>query len=82
MVFFWSNEEGEPIHVHIAIRKISPNATKVWLTRGGGCILADNRSRIPSVELNKIMDVIGDSHSIICDEWKEFFEVDTIAFYC
>lgn len=32
-VFFWSNENNEPIHVHIT--KGQPNAasTKVWLTK-------------------------------------------------
>ena len=27
-VYFWSNEDGEPIHVHVAKGKPSPNATK------------------------------------------------------
>lgn len=37
-VYFWSNENGEPIHVHIAKGKPTPNATKIWLTKSGGCI--------------------------------------------
>ncbi len=45
-VFFWSNENEEPIHVHIAKGKPSPNATKIWLTRAGGCIVASNGSKI------------------------------------
>ncbi|WP_333651561.1 DUF4160 domain-containing protein, partial [Lacrimispora sp.] len=47
-VFFWSNENGEPIHVHVAKGKPSPNATKIWLTRAGGCIVANNGSKIPT----------------------------------
>ncbi|MGN0987043.1 MAG: DUF4160 domain-containing protein [Otoolea sp.] len=43
-VYFWSNEFGEPIHVHISKGKPSQNATKVWLTRSGGCIMANNGS--------------------------------------
>ena len=35
-VFFWSNENGEPIHVHVCKDVPSPNATKLWLTREGG----------------------------------------------
>lgn len=46
-VFFWSNENGEPIHVHIAKGKPTPNAAKVWIAKSGGCILANNGSNIP-----------------------------------
>lgn len=53
-VFFWSNENGEPIHVHIAKGKPTSNATKVWLTKSGGCILANNGSNIPQKELNEL----------------------------
>jgi len=35
-VFFWSNENNEPIHVHIAKGKPTSNATKVWITSLGG----------------------------------------------
>jgi len=33
VVFFWSNEAGEPIHVHIGIVNPFANATKVCLTK-------------------------------------------------
>lgn len=53
-VYFWSNEQGEPIHVHISKGKPSPNGTKIWLTRNGGCIVAGNGSNIPKKELNEL----------------------------
>lgn len=81
-VFFWSNENGEPIHVHIAKGKPSPNATKIWLTRSGGCILANNGSKIPQKELNELMEFISAQFFLICSEWKKFFLVDDIYFYC
>ena len=28
IVYFWSNEEGEPIHVHVSKGSPTPNATK------------------------------------------------------
>ena len=34
-VYFWSNENGEPIHVHVSKGKPTPNATKIWLTKSG-----------------------------------------------
>jgi 2,4-dienoyl-CoA reductase-like NADH-dependent reductase (Old Yellow Enzyme family) len=49
-VYFWSNENYEPIHVHVSKGKPFQNATKIWLTRDGGCILASNGSNIPSKE--------------------------------
>lgn len=81
-VFFWSNENGEPIHVHIGNGKPTPNATKVWITKAGGCILASNGSKIPTNELNELMDIIAAQHFIICRAWKEHFLVDEIKYYC
>ncbi len=81
-VFFWSNENNEPIHVHVAKGKPSPNATKIWLTRDGGCILANNGSDISTKELNELMGFISAQFFLICTEWKKFFLVDAIEFYC
>ena len=50
-VFFWSNENDEPIHVHVTKGKPNANATKIWLTKNGGCIIADNKEHIPVKEL-------------------------------
>lgn len=47
----WSNENNEPIHIHISKGKPTPNSTKVWLTKSGDCILANNKSKNPSKEL-------------------------------
>ena len=82
IVYFWSNEEGEPIHVHISKGKPSPNATKIWLTKTGGCIVANNGSKIPNRELNELMECISAQFFLICAKWKQFFVVDTISFYC
>ena len=32
-----------------------PNATKVWITKSGDCILSNNNSKIPENDLNKIL---------------------------
>lgn len=82
LVFFWSNENFEPIHVHLSKGKPSPNATKVWLTASGGCITANNSSRIPLNELNDMLEIIAAQHFLICEEWKNHFRVDDIKFYC
>ena len=81
-VYFWSNENDEPIHVHIAKGKPKQNATKIWLTSSGGCILASNGSKISSKELNELMDFISAQFFLICAKWKQAFVTDVIKFYC
>ncbi len=81
-VYFWANENDEPIHVHISKGQPSPGSTKIWLTKNGGCILANNNSRIPQKELSELMEVISAQFFVICSAWKNFFVVDEIKFYC
>ena len=81
-VYFWSNGNGEPIHVHVSKGKPTQNGTKIWLTRSGGCILANNGSRIPKKELNELMEFISAQFFLICAKWKQAFVVDEIKFYC
>lgn len=82
LVFFWSNENGEPIHVHIARGRPVPNATKIWLTRSGQCVVANNDGRIPQGDLKELLDVISAQFFMICRKWKEHFCVDEIQFFC
>lgn len=82
VVFFWSNENNEPIHVHVIKGDPAPNATKIWLTKAGGCILANNNSRIPDHDLNAIIEIVTAQFFLICAKWKDHFCVDEISFYC
>ena len=81
-VYFWSNELNEPIHVHVSKGQPTANATKIWLTRNGGCIVASNGSKISQKELNELMEFISAQFFYICAEWKRFFVTDEINFYC
>ena len=81
-IYFWSNENNEPIHVHISKGKPSSGATKVWLTSKGRCVLANNNSRISAKELNELLDVVSAHFFLICSEWKKHFLVEDIRFYC
>lgn len=81
-IYFWSNENNEPIHVHVSKGNPTPNSTKIWLTRKGGCLVANNKSQIPENELNELMDIISAQYFMICVKWKEFFIVEEIKFYC
>ena len=81
-VFFWSNELGEPVHVHVCKGTPGPHATKIWITRSGGCILANNQSNIPPKSLSELMEIIAAQSGLICRKWKEFFAVDEPSFFC
>lgn len=59
-VYFWTNEGKpmEPIHVHISQGSPSENATKVWITKAGKTLLANNNSHIPVHILRNMMRII------------------------
>ena len=72
----------EPVHVHISKGKPSPNSTKVWLTKAGGCILGHNKSRIPEKDLKYIMGIITSNYFFILDQWQQHSINKDIKFYC
>lgn len=76
VLFFWSAENGGPVHVHAAARRPAENATKIWLTRSGGCILANNNSGILDRDLRNIPELVSDNHDCICDLWRSRFQGD------
>lgn len=81
-IYFWSNENSEPIHVHVNKGGPKQNATKIWLSSSGGCVIANNNSRIPEKDLNDLVDIIQGQFFYICNAWKEHFSTDKINFYC
>ena len=82
VVFFWigEGEPLEPVHVHVCEGTPNANSTKLWITRSGKILLANNNSKIPDAKLRKIMRVIEANTDVICMKWKEYFE--EISFYC
>ena len=82
VVFFWSNENNEPIHVHVAKGTPNPNSTKLWLTKDGGCIIANNDSNIPIHVLNELMQIIESQSFLIIEKWMSFFKTKSVNFYC
>ncbi|MCI8308946.1 MAG: DUF4160 domain-containing protein [Clostridia bacterium] len=81
-MYFWSNEFGEPIHVHVSKGKPSQNSTKIWLTKSGGCIVANTGSKIPSQDLNHILEIISLNYFKIISKWKEIQGEGNTKFYC
>ncbi len=58
------------------------NTTKIWLTKSGGCLVANNNSRIPEKDLRNIVKAIRDHYFYIISEWKEHFGIEDVKFYC
>ena len=82
IVFFCSGEGVplEPVHVHVSLKTPKAGATKIWITRCGGCLLANNDSNIPAPVLRSLMEIIETRKFEIIAKWKEYF--GDIAYYC
>ncbi len=82
VIYFWSNENTplEPVHIHVAENTPQENATKIWITQSGKCLLCNNNSRIPLKKLRCIMGIIEARHSIIVSKWFSYFQ--EITYYC
>ena len=81
LIFFRTGENGEPVHVHVAVKRPSKDSTKIWLTRSGGCVLAHNQGNIPARDLRDIEQFVSANHDLICRRWCEATDQDC-TFYC
>ena len=81
-VYFQANEGNplEPVHVHVAEGSPTANATKVWITRAGKCLLCNNNSRIPERTLKNILEIIEARSAEVIQKWHEFFGED--RYFC
>ncbi len=80
LLFFWTGENGEPVLVHVAVKRPAKDATKIWLTRSGGCKLAHNKGGVPQKDLRDILQFVAANHRFICKRWQEV--TGTLSFYC
>jgi len=82
IIYFWANENDplEPIHVHIATGVPSGNATKIWITRSGKCILCNNNSKIPNHTLKNMMEIIEARSKEVIEKWTDFF--GEVRYFC
>lgn len=70
--FFWSNEDGEPPHIHVCKGSPTSNATKFWIT-SKGIELVHNKSQIPQNDLKKIARYIQQNRARILEAWFDYF---------
>ena len=82
VIFFWSNENNEPIHVHVCKGVLTPILLKYGLRKIGDCMLVHNNSQIPQHDLRKIYKAIQYNFFYITAKWKERFGDTEIKFYC
>lgn len=82
VIYFWSNEGDpiEPIHIHVSEGVPQENATKIWLTQTGRCLLCHNNSHISQRKLRDIMDIIEARHTDIEKKWYQYFK--QLHYYC
>ena len=57
-VYFWSNEQGEPVHFHATKGNRDKADTKIWVLSNGSFRLAHNKGRIPEHNLSRIFSVM------------------------
>ena len=62
------------------LRSPQANATKVWITKAGKCLLANNNSDIPRVALRNIMRIIEARSTEVVNKWYSFY--GEIEYYC
>ena len=81
-VYFWSNENVplEPVHVHVAEGAPSANATKIWITKAGKCLLANNNSHINPRVLQNILRIIEARNEEVVVKWIAHFS--EISYFC
>ena len=68
--------------MHISKGKPNVNSTKIWLTKNGGCIVANNNSNIPNSELGYLIEIISAQYFVLVSKWKEHFCIEDVRFYC
>lgn len=70
--YFWSNENNEPIHIHVSTGIPTSNSTKFWILKDDSVLLANNSNEFGSKELRKIQKYIENNISLIKDAWFSF----------
>ena len=71
-IYFWSNENDEPIHFHATKGDPDKNDTKVWLLENGSFKLAHNQGRIPEKDFSRIFSTMQIYYSEYIDFWKTY----------
>lgn len=81
LIYFWSNEGNEPIHVHVSVKRPSKLSAKFWLLSDGTIELANNHAGFSQHEIKGITEFLVANETAIVERWQEYFVVDRPKYY-
>lgn len=64
--FFYANESGEPVHVHVQRDKL---LAKFWLSP----VALASSSGFSAIELSRLLPLVREHRDIFMEAWNEFF---------
>lgn len=70
--YFRSNENNEPVHIHVSKGTPSAASTKFWISKDG-VFMEGNHSDIPANDLGKIIRYIASNRADIIAAWYDYF---------
>ena len=79
-IYFWSDENGEPIHFHVTKGNPGKDDTKIWTLSNGSFKLAHNKGKIPERDLSRIFSAMQNYYPDFISFWKTYHH-DDLKFY-
>lgn len=64
--YFYSNEQGEPAHVHIQRERM---LAKFWLQP----VMLASSTRFSPQELRKLEMLVSENNNVLLEAWNEYF---------
>lgn len=71
-IYFWSNENNEPIHVHVS-KNPQQNATKFWIT-SDSVEIANDTGSVDQKDMGKILRYLRKNRDDIIVNWINYFK--------
>lgn len=78
LFYFWSNESGEPVHIHISKGKPSKQNLKLWIGPDRVTV-AHNGIDCSDKELRQLISYVSNNRAEVVDAWSKHFDI--IALY-
>ena len=75
-IYFWSNENDEPIHVHVTEGEVSKNSVKIFIRSNNTLDIDYCGYSIRKSTIDKAVDFINSNIMLIKTRWCEHFRVN------
>lgn len=79
-IYFWSNENGEPVHFHVTKGDPHTDDTKVWVLSNNSFMVAHNKGKISEKELSRIFSIMQSYIMDFLHFWQLYYP-GQIKFY-